>query len=131
MEGENALGTKVQKICFEAKQRKSLDATDVMTVIKKILKKDGDIGIMFSSNTSSFELTADGSPNRSLANLRDSLFGQKTPSTETAWSKMESNLGVGYFVTVDHLSRGAILPFTFNEEKKGRFILINLPGGCN
>ena len=131
VEGENALGTKVQKICFEAKQRKSLDATDVMTVIKKILKKDGDIGIMFSSNTSSFELTADGAPNRPLANLRDSLSGQKTPSTETAWSKMESNLGVGYFVTVDHLSRGGILPFTFNEEKKGRFILINLPGGCN
>jgi len=96
-----------------------------MEVIKKLLKDDGSIGIMVSSQNSNMKMNRD-MPSAPLAHLRDLLSGERKPRKETVWSQKESNLGVGYFVNVDEFGRGTISSYGFNKEKKGRFFLITL-----
>ena len=122
----NGLHRKVEKIHFEAKHRDSLDATYVMNVIKKTLKDEGSIGIMVTSSGSTFEMI-NGVPSEALENLKSLLDGTKLLNKETNWSKLDSKLGVGYFLNVDNDGSRKIKAFTFDEKKDGRFILIKLP----
>ena len=125
VQGVNGLEKKIDKIHFEAKHRKSLDATKVMEVIKKILKDESSIGIMVTCSSSKFEIN-EGKVSDALVHLQGLLNGSLSPQEETKWSKLESKLGIGYFVNVDRRGEGIISSFTFDGEKQGRFIMVTL-----
>ena len=127
VECTNHFGKELREMYFEAKQRKSLDATELMKVTKKILKNDTSIGIMITSSSSKFEMEGE-KPSEALANLNEWLEGEIDPTKKKGkWALIPSKLGTGYFVRVDNHGKGIITPFTFNEGKQGRFILIKLP----
>jgi hypothetical protein len=98
----------------------------VMEVIKKILKDDESIGIMVTSKSSKLHITG-GRFSEALVHLKGLLNGTLQPTRQTKWSKLESKLGVGYFVDVDNGGAGIISSFTFDASKHSRFILITLP----
>jgi hypothetical protein len=98
----------------------------VMEVIKKILKDEESIGIMVASKSSKFDING-GRLSEALVHLQGLLNGSLQPTRQTKWSKLESKLGVGYFVNVNKGGAGFISSFTFDANKHGRFILITLP----
>jgi hypothetical protein len=126
VQGTNRLDRIVGKLYIEAEHRKSVSTFNVMEVIKKLLKDDGSIGIMITASSSKFTMNGD-KPSEPLERLKQFLDGTKKPTKKSKWAQLESKLGVGYFVNVDHNGVGSILPFTFDPTKHGRFILITLP----
>lgn len=99
-----------------------------MEVIKKLLKDDGSIGIMIASKSPKFTMMGGrGKFSKPLERLKNFLDDTEKPRKVSKWSRLESKLGVGYFVNVDQDGVGSLSPVIFDPRKHGRFILITLP----